>query len=134
MFERWSKKTASKVTNSAVEGVKETLNDKIDQYGDIIKLGLVLGVVIFGGKHLTRKQKEDEFLDLMSPPLSVGYPQNGYNGYGGRYGQPIVINNYYQRERNYERSYEKRAQRYERRNSYVGYDGHAQVQQQKRRK
>ena len=84
MFEKWTKRFANKATDGAVEGVKEALNDKIDRYGDIIQLGLVVAVIAFGGRHLTKKQE---------PPHGYLYPQQlripSYSG------QPIVINNYY---------------------------------------
>ena len=53
MFERWTKKA----TDNAVENVKKTFNDRIEENGDIIKFGLVLMVIILGGKHLTKRDK-----------------------------------------------------------------------------
>lgn len=104
MFEKWTKKFASKATDGAVEGVKETLNDKIDQYGDIIKVGLVLSVIIFGGKHLTKRQNTPPSMPVM--PMPGPY----YGGYMcGQYGQPpMVVNNYISRHA------DSRAQRRER--------------------
>ena len=84
MFEKWTKRFANKATDGAVEGMKEALNDKIDRYGDIIQLGLVIAVIAFGGKHLVRRQET---------PRVYPYPQQlripSYTG------QPIIINNYY---------------------------------------
>ena len=94
MFEKWTKKTTSKITDSAVEGVKDTLNDKINQYGDIIQIGLVLFVIIFGGHHLTKKPERQQIQEAYVP---LRLPSGG---------QPIVINNYY-RERE-ERPYHDR--------------------------
>lgn len=81
MFEKWTKRAASKATDNAVEGIKESLNDKLETYSGIIKIGLTLAVIIFGSvkinDHHTKKQQ---------PPVSGGtpyYPQ-----------APIVINNY----------------------------------------
>ena len=80
MFERWTKKA----TDNAVENVKKTFNDRIEENGDIIKFGLVLMVIILGGKHLTKKDKH----------------VNSYAEYGLPSGNnPIIINNYYTRER-----------------------------------
>ena len=81
MFEKISKRFGSKAADSAVEGVKETLNDKLEDYSGIIKIGLVLAVIIFGGKHLI-KQEKDNSAPVFNPKLPSG-------------GQPIIINNYY---------------------------------------
>lgn len=80
MFERFTKKA----TDNAVENVKKTLNDRIDEYGDIIKIGLVVAVIILGGKHFTNTRKNRYDRDLNLPTGN---------------GQPIIINNYYSRER-----------------------------------
>lgn len=80
MFEKWTKKA----TTSAVENVKKTLNDRIDDWGDIIQFGLVLTVIILGGRHLTKKSHANNIPGQLQLP----------NG-----GQPIIINNYYTRER-----------------------------------
>lgn len=76
MFEKWTKKVASKATDNAVEGVKETLNDKLETYSGIIKIGLTIGVIIFGSikinDHHANRVKKD------SPSTQ----------------QPIIINNY----------------------------------------
>lgn len=83
MFEKWTKKFANKATDGAVEGMKEALNDKIDRYGDIIQLGLVVAVIAFGGKHLMKK-----------PDPKPAYPPQPYR-IPGYTGQPIIVNNYY---------------------------------------
>ena len=106
MFEKLSKRFASKATDGAVEGVRETLNDKFDQYGDMIKIGLVFVVVALGGKHLTKKDK----------PAENHYPQpvEYYRLPSGN--QPIIVNNYYQSDYGqYNRGYDSRR---ERRNEY----------------
>ncbi len=97
MFEKWIKKSTNRAADSAIEGVKESLNDKIDKYGDIIQIGLVLSVIIFGGRHLTKKHEP-----YRSPVEDLPYRLTGGNG------QPIIINNYYTRTREEERAYERR--------------------------
>jgi hypothetical protein len=102
MLERFTKRVSSKATEGAIESVKTTLNDRIDQYGDIIKIGLVLSVIIFGGKHLTKKSSRRISLYDDSPfYLPAGS------------GQPIVINNYYQRETKEAVSYHGNQKHYE---------------------
>ena len=82
VFDRWTKKA----TVNAIETTKETLNDKLETYSGIIKIGLTLGVIIFGSKkinqHYYNKGAEQASQVLPTP----AYPQ-----------QPIVINNYYDR-------------------------------------
>lgn len=91
MFERWTKKA----TDNAVENVKKTFNDRIEENGDIIKFGLVLMVIILGGKHLTKRDKH----------------VNTYSEYGLPAGNtPIIINNYYSREEREEIRYGRRAE------------------------
>ena len=87
MFEKWTKKVASKATDSAIEGAAQSLNDRITQYGDIIQIGLVLGVIVLGTRPVTRKQP------VYIPP---GLPSRQ---------SPVIVNNYY-RER--EDIYEQR--------------------------
>lgn len=86
MFEKWTKKVASKATDSAVDGVKETLNDKLETYSGIIKLGLTLGVIIFGSIKISDHQSHKS-INTHSQRLS----SNGIYDYPG---QPIIINNY----------------------------------------
>lgn len=99
MFEKISKKFGNKTADNVIEGAKETLNDRLDKYSDIIQIGLVIGVIAFGGNKLLghgRKQKQDYL------PGSLDF--------GGGNGTPIVINNYYtQNERNPYRNQEKGA-------------------------
>ena len=83
MFEKISKHFGSKAADSAVEGVKETLNNKFEDYSGIIKIGLVLAVIIFGGNHLV-KPKEDHLRN--EPVFTPKLPGPGV---------PIIINNYY---------------------------------------
>ena len=74
MFDKWTKQA----TNTAIETTKETLNDKLDTYSGIIKIGLTLGVIIFGSRRINAH--------ISTPaPVQQQYPQ------------PIVINNYYDR-------------------------------------
>ena len=95
MFEKWTRKVASRATDSAVEGMKTTLNDRIDQYGDIIKIGLVLSVIIFGGKHLTKREAPRY---SAPPPSYPNYPPQQFRLPQGN-GTPIVINNFYGMDR-----------------------------------
>ena len=80
VLDRWTKKA----TENAIETTKETLNDKLETYSGIIKIGLTIGVIIFGSKkinqHVTNR-------GATQAPQALPYPQQ----------QPIVINNYYDR-------------------------------------
>ena len=86
MFEKVTKYFASKATDGAIDGVKESLNDKIDKYGDILNFGLVLSVIIIGGHFITRQPKTRRHHEYQSdfyiPDCNPG-------------NTPIVINNYY---------------------------------------
>lgn len=85
MFGKISKNFGSKAADSAVEGVKETLNDKLESYSGIIKIGLVLSVIIFGGTHLIKpKEEHGPYVTPYSQPMRLPGA-----------GQPIIINNYY---------------------------------------
>ncbi len=97
MFEKWTKKFASKATDSALEGAAQSLNDRIGQYGDIIQMGLVLGVIVLGTRHLTRDNQRRVNVQSYLPAQATG-------------GQPIIVNNYY-RERN-DFSHEQRTKPY----------------------
>ena len=89
MFDRWTKKAASKITDNAVEGAKQSLNERIEKYGDIIQIGLVLGVIILGSRHITGHSRQ---------PTYAGYlPQ--YNLPDGRV--PVIVNNYYREREDY---------------------------------
>lgn len=76
VFDRWTKKA----TENAIETTKETLNDKLQTYSGIIKIGLTIGVIVFGSKKINQHVSE------RSQTNPQGYSQ-----------QPIVINNYYDR-------------------------------------
>jgi len=109
MFEKITKKFASKATDSVIEGATQSLNDRISQYGDIIQIGLVLGVIILGSRHIAGKNRNDRQRDYI--PAYLPPPGSG---------QPIIVNNYYrEREDKYERN--KQQQYYLR-------DGQVQVQ------
>lgn len=97
MFDNFRKKIATKVTNDTVDNVKKTFNERVEEYGDIIEIGLVLAVIIFGGKHLTKShyEKTHQTNNNYYPPLRL--PPGS--------GQPIVINNYYTREREDQHNY-----------------------------
>ena len=81
VFDRWTKKT----TNNAIETVKETLNDKYGQYLGFAKIGITIGIFIFGGKKIGQHMS-DRGVKQTPQALPQGYSQ-----------QPIVINNYYDR-------------------------------------
>lgn len=89
MFEKWTKKVSSKATDGAVEGIKETLNDKLDTYSGIIKIGLTIGVIIFGSMKINDHHNKKQ--EMISSYGSYGMQR--YPGYSGA-PQPIVINNY----------------------------------------
>lgn len=93
MFEKFTKKVSAKATNQAVEGAKESLNDKLEQYSGIIKVGLVVGVIAFGGNKLFKGS------------------DNSQRSYGN--GQPIIINNYYQEFKGEERTTHAKRQSYQ---------------------
>lgn len=81
MFEKFTKKVASKATDSAVDGVKETLNDKLETYSGIIKIGLTLAVIIFGSIKINDHKNTSTY----NLPSGHYHPQVP---------QPIIINNY----------------------------------------
>lgn len=81
VFDRWTKKA----TANAIETTKETLNDKLETYSGIIKIGLTLGVIIFGSKKINQHYSSKGAIQAPQA-LPQGYSQ-----------QPIVINNYYDR-------------------------------------
>lgn len=87
MFEKVTKYFASKATGGAIDGVKESLNDKINQYGDILNFGLVLSVIILGGQFITKHSDRRE--RRYGAPVYI--PGNLPPG-----SPPVVINNYYQ--------------------------------------
>lgn len=78
IFDRWTKRA----TSTAIETTKESLNEKLETYSGIIKIGLTLGVILFGSKKIGQH---------MSKPMSQTYSQ-----------PPIIINNYYDRRPIYE--------------------------------
>lgn len=82
MFEKVMKRFGSKATDGAIEGAKESLNDRMDKYSDIIEIGLVIGVIAFGGNKLLGHGKKQ------SAYLPAGRNESGVSG------APIVINNY----------------------------------------
>lgn len=89
MLEKWTKRFASKATDSALEGVTKTLNEKVGPHIDVIQIGLVFGVIALG-THIAKRK--------INPPVQAYLP-NGQ--------PPIVINNYY-REREDVKHYEQR--------------------------
>ena len=111
MFDKWTKKFASKATDNAIEGATQSLSDKLSQYMDYILPGLALGVVILGSHRITRNRETH----------ARGQSYIPYNNGG----QPITINNYY-RER--EESYYERNQR---RNYACIQNGQVRTQTQK---
>ena len=103
VFDKWTKKATGQAVNTAIITAKETLNDKLDTYSGIIKIGLTLGVIVFGSKkinaHFYSKNQP-------SPPVQT-YPAPAP--------QPIVINNYFDRGYNNGRPYETYQQHQNRR-------------------
>lgn len=98
MFEKFMKKMSEKATDSAISGAKETLNDKLDTYSGIIKIGLTLAVIIFGSSKIVEKHQNHQKPvngngNMTGPVGQPGYFQN-YPGYPNYPQQPIVINNY----------------------------------------
>lgn len=77
VFDKWTKKA----TTNAIETTKETLNDKLETYSGIIKIGLTLGVIVFGSKKINQHYTSKAQVSNSLPPVQ---PQ-----------QPIVINNYF---------------------------------------
>lgn len=78
VLDRWTKKA----TTNAIETTKETLNDKLETYSGIIKVGLTLGVIIFGSKGINNHMEKKKAAQL---PQTLPYQQ------------PIVINQYFDR-------------------------------------
>ena len=104
MFEKFTKKFASKATDNAVEGVKQTLNDRFNKYGDILVAGLAIGVIAVGSHHLMRQSRRNQMM------------QQTYLPYTGYSGQPVIVNNYYREREEY--SHEQRGN-YSKRNAYI---------------
>lgn len=77
LFDRWTKKA----TANAVESTIETINDKYGTYLGFAKVGITIGIFIFGGKKISHYSKNK---GVTQAPQAL--PQ-----------QPIVINNYYDR-------------------------------------
>jgi hypothetical protein len=105
MFEKFTKWFANKAADGAVAGVKTSINEKVDQYGDIIRIGLVIGITALGVHHITKQNS-------LGPPgnYPMRLPQSGH--------QPIVINNYYPGYLNQGYSTSSTRARNERRYSY----------------
>ena len=76
VFDKWTKKA----TENAIETTKETLNDKLETYSGIIKIGLTLSVIIFGSKKINQHMMKG----AEQSPQAL--PQ-----------QPIIINQYFDR-------------------------------------
>ncbi len=85
MFEKWAKKVTSKATDGAVEGVKESLNDKLETYSGIIKIGLTLAVIIFGSIKINDHHEKNHDQQVIRR-LPYSYSPNPQ--------PPIIINNY----------------------------------------
>ena len=79
VFDKWTKKA----TANAIETTKETLNDKLETYSGIIKIGLTAAVIIFGSRGIIKHTDKK----AVQTPQALPVPQQ----------QPIVINNYYDR-------------------------------------
>lgn len=96
MFEKFTKRFASKATDSALEGVAQTLNEKIGPHIDMIQIGLVFGVIALG-THITKRKNSA----AMQTYIPAHMPDHR---------APITINNYY-RERE-DNSYERNKKGY----------------------
>lgn len=95
VFDRWTKKA----TVNAIETTKETLNDKLETYSGIIKVGLTLSVIIFGSKkinqHMGNKEatQSPQVLPSSQPPIVInnyydrGYVPNGRQGQNRQHNQ-----------------------------------------------
>ena len=81
MFEKFTKRFASKATDSALEGVTQTLNEKIGPHIDMVQIGLVFGVIALG-THIAKRK--------ITPPLQTYIPAQLTD-----HQAPITINNYY---------------------------------------
>lgn len=103
MFEKFTKRFASKATDAAVEGVHESLYDKVMQYSDYVMAGLAIYVVIRGGRHLTAMNRRNSYGAFL-PNDPIGLP--GCTGY------PMVVNNYYHGSRREEREERRRHEQY----------------------
>ena len=115
MFEKWTKKFAEKATDSAINGAAQSLNDRIGKYGDIIQIGLVLGVIILGSSHIAGRNRQERHRNQSYIPAYL--PPAGS-------GQPVIVNNYYrEREDNF---YEQR--RKQQQHQYFIRDGQVQNQ------
>ena len=77
VLDRWTKKA----TTNAIETTKETLNDKLETYSGIIKIGLTFAVIVFGSRGIIKHTDKK----VTQAPQTLPAPQ------------PIVINNYYDR-------------------------------------
>lgn len=86
MLEKWTKKVGAKATDGVVEGAKESLNDKLETYSGIIKVGLTLAVIIFGSIKINDHHMKKQEQHMRLPPSSMGYCEQPQ--------QPIIINNY----------------------------------------
>ena len=88
MFEKFTKFFANKAADGAVEGLKESVTGKFDQYGDIFRIGLVLSIIAISGKHIAKHNQP-------TMPTYSYQPQTYNPRLTSGNGQPIVINNYY---------------------------------------
>ena len=98
MLEKISKYFSKKMADGTVDGLKSSASEFVNEYGDILKFGLAIGVIMLGSHHITKQNRRNSYI---SSPVYSGYP-----------GQPIVINNYYadhqDRERREKRTYERK--------------------------
>lgn len=70
----------SKATDNVIASAKETLNDKLEAYSGIIKIGLTIGVIAFGSKKINDHRQAA----YSQPPVIIN---NYYDGGRGYYGQ-----------------------------------------------
>lgn len=78
MFEKLKKKLTSTATVTAMENAKETLNDKLETYSGIIKVGLTIIVLGFGAKKIHEHNGNKQTYPVQQQPQA-----------------PVIINNYF---------------------------------------
>jgi hypothetical protein len=92
MFEKLKKKLTNSATVTAVENAKETLNDKLETYSGIIKVGLTIAVLGFGAKkihdHSGKGQQQTGMQPQQAPVIINNYfGTEGRQTYGNQAGQ-----------------------------------------------
>ena len=116
MFEKISKYFANRAADGAVEGVKTSVNEKMDKYGDIIMAGLALGIIVIGSRHITKQNQTNPYLYSGSQPIIINnYYQDPYSTRFSRTMSASIWRSYEQREIKYLQQQGKMDQRYQNR-------------------